>query len=265
MKKFRKWIPLFLFLGLLPALLTGCNPESGTSYEIIYPSGLSRGPCDWEDVVPVEGAPYQLTSGKSENFEKNRSYDLWVLDENGEVLYEYPELGHSVVRGEAGDQENTVWVSCELWNTPHHSGYLDGCLKESTLLLLDMETGDILFQAEVGENECYITSREMRCYFYKPGEPESEKLFGLLKTPAQSAELYYRDTGDWAKPHTVYTFDYVDEPNMDGNGVEDRAKFYLSENQIRVAWTSYESVGNKNWEYLEKKVYEIPLAESAGE
>ena len=51
MKKFRKWIPLFLFLGLLPALLTGCNPESGTSYEIIYPSGLSRGPCDWEDVV----------------------------------------------------------------------------------------------------------------------------------------------------------------------------------------------------------------------
>ena len=50
---------------------------------------------------------------------------------------------------------------------------------------------------------------------------------------------------------------------MDGSGVEDRAKFYLSENQIRVAWTSYESVGNKNWEYLEKKVYEIPLAESA--
>lgn len=131
------------------------------------------------------------------------------------------------------------------------------------MLLLDMETGDILFQAEVGENECYITSRETRCYFYKPGEPESKKLFGLLKTPAQSAELYYRDTGDWAEPHTVYTFDYVDEPNMDGNGVEDRAKFYLSENQIRVAWTSYESVGNKNWEYLEKKVYEIPLAENA--
>lgn len=80
MKKFRKWIPLFLFLGLLPALLTGCNPESGTSYEIIYPSGLSRGPCDWEDVVPVEGAPYQLTSGKSENFEKTAPmiYGFWM-------------------------------------------------------------------------------------------------------------------------------------------------------------------------------------------
>ena len=52
---------------------------------------------------------------------------------------------------------------------------------------------------------------------------------------------------------------------MDGSDVEDRAKFYLSENQIRVAWTSYESVGNKSWEYLEEKAYEIPLAESAGE
>ena len=50
---------------------------------------------------------------------------------------------------------------------------------------------------------------------------------------------------------------------MDGSGVEDRAKFYLSENQIRVAWTSYESVGNQCWEYLEKKAYEIPLAENA--
>ena len=55
-----------------------------------------------------------------------------------------------------------------------------------------------------------------------------------------------------SEPHTVYTFDYVDEPNMDGSGVEDRAKFYLSENQIRVAWTSYESVGNKNWVHFDK-------------
>mgnify|MGYP001031262001 CR=1 FL=1 len=260
MKKFRKWIPLFLLLGLFPAQLTGCDLGVGrASYEIIYPSGLSRGPYDWNDIVPAEGVPYQLTSGKSENFDKTRTYDLRVLDENGEVLYEYPELGHSVVCGEAGGQENTVWVSCELWNTPHHHGYRDGCLEESTLLLLDMETGEILFQAEAGENECYLTSRQSRCYFYKPGEPERKKLFGLLKTPAQNAELYYRDTEDWSERHTVYTFDYVDKPDMGGSGVEDRVKFYLSENQIRAAWTSYESVEDGKWEYLEKRIYEISL------
>ena len=67
MKKFRKWIPLFLLLWLLPAQLTGCDSGVGrASYEIIYPSGLSFGPYDWNDIVPAEGAPYQLTSGKSE-------------------------------------------------------------------------------------------------------------------------------------------------------------------------------------------------------
>ena len=46
---------------------------------------------------------------------------------------------------------------------------------------------------------------------------------------------------------------------MGGSGVEDRVKFYLSENQIRAAWTSYESVEDGKWEYLEKRIYEISL------
>jgi hypothetical protein len=39
--------------------------------------------------------------------------------------------------------------------------------------------------------------------------------------------------------------------------------FYISENLLKVAWTSYESVGNGDWEYLEKKAYDISLAENA--
>lgn len=34
---------------------------------------------------------------------------------------------------------------------------------------------------------------------------------------------------------------------------------------LKVAWTSYESVGNGNWEDLEKKAYEIPLTPNASE
>ena len=53
-------------------------------------------------------------------------------------------------------------------------------------------------------------------------------------------------------------------PDIDtSDGVLTRIKFYISENQLKVAWTSYGSVGNGDWEYLEKKAYEIPLAESA--
>ena len=43
------------------------------------------------------------------------------------------------------------------------------------------------------------------------------------------------------------------------NGVLTRIKFYISENRLKVAWTSYEPVDNEDWEYLEKKTYEISL------
>ena len=63
--------------------------------------------------------------------------------------------------------------------------------------------------------------------------------------------------------HTVYTFDYVAKPDIDtSGGVEIRIRFYISETQLKVAWTSYESVGSGDWEYLEKEVYEIPIGES---
>ena len=136
--------------------------------------------------------------------------------------------------------------------------------KESDLLLIDLSCGEILFQDKVGENEFYITSNGTRCYFYLPGKEESGKLFGMIKIPAENAVIYYRDTSDWTQKHTVYTFDYVAEPDIDtSDGVLTRIKFYISENQLKVAWTSYESVGNGDWEYLEKKAYDISLAENA--
>ncbi len=42
-------------------------------------------------------------------------------------------------------------------------------------------------------------------------------------------------------------------------------KWKKSENQLKVAWTSYEPVGDEYWEYLEKKAYEIPITENANE
>ena len=119
MKKFRKWIPLFLFLGLLPALLTGCNPESGKS----------DGVCS-----TVHSSPKRY----------------------------FPD--HPPHRG------------------PHY-GPAPG------------------------------TRTTLRRFHPEPINHRS----GFSRN-----SLISRDTGDWAKPHTVYTFDYVDEPNMDGSGVEDR-------------------------------------------
>ncbi len=258
-KVFRGKYPI-CFIGMAMALLSGCTPQGGASYEVIYPSGYTRNPYVYDAIAPVEGTSYQVDSQKSENFDKSRSYDLRILDENGVVLYEYPQMGSSTIRSEAGDKGGTIWVSSEIWSIPHYNGYINGYLNQSTLLLLDMQTGDVLFQTAVEANQLYLTSIGDDCYFYEPGTEESERLLGLIKIPQKNAEIYYRDTTNWAEKHTIYTFDYVLVPDIDtSNGVETRIKFYISEDQLKVAWTSYESIGNGNWEYLEKKVYEIPL------
>ena len=86
----------------------------------------------------------------------------------------------------------------------------------------------------------------------------------MIKIPAENAIIYYRDISDWMQKHMFYTFDYVAEPDIDtSNGVKMRVKFYISENQLKVAWTSYEPVGDEHWEYLEKKAYKILLTEDA--
>ena len=247
-------------------LLTGCNPAAGaTEYEVIYPSGYSRDSYAYDEKSPIEGSSCCLQWEKADDYEKTYEYDIHILNENGSVLYSYPDVGSKAMRGSVREDGKT-WVCSEHWTAPHHNGYVEGWLKESDLLLIDLSDGELLFQAKTGENEFYITSFGTRCYFYLPGKQESEKLFGLIKIPAENATIYCRDTSDWAQKHTVYTFDYVAEPDIDtSDGVKTRVKFYISENRLKVAWTSFEPVGNEHWEYLEKKAYEIPIAENADE
>ncbi len=240
--------------------LTGCDPAAGaTVYEVIYPSGYARDYLTGNEKVPVAGTSCYLQWEEADDDEKTHGYDLQIADADGSVLYEYSDLNRNAARGSLqGDQR--IWVCAELWTSPHRD-YLEGWLKESDLLLIDLSDGGILFQEKAGENEFYLTSKGARCYFYHAGKEERERLFGLIRIPPEHAELYYRDTENWAKKHTVYTFDYAEEPEIDTDGgVETRIKFYISEDQIRVAWTSYESVGNGNWEHLEKAAYEIPIA-----
>ena len=57
----------------------------------------------------------------------------------------------------------------------------------------------------------------------------------MIKIPAENAVIYYRDTSDWTQKHTVYTFDYVAEPDIDtSNGVKTRVKFYIYEKEYFV-------------------------------
>ncbi len=254
---------LFCLAVITALLLTGCNPEAGAvTYEIIYPSGNTKNGSVYDETAFVEGTSYSLQWEKAEDDKKTYDYDLKILDENGSVLYEYPDIGSETMRGMLqGDA--LIWVCTERWTSIHRNGYAEGCLKECNLLLIDLRDGAILFQEKAGENEFYIISDGTRCYFYDSGKEESEKLFGLIKIPPENAGIYYRDTSDWSEKHTVYTFDYAKEPDIDtSKGVETRIRFYILEDQIKAAWTSYESTGNGAWEYLEKKVYEIPIRES---
>lgn len=246
-------------------MLTGCDPTAGaTVYEVIYPSGHTRDYLTDAKKIPVEGTSYYLQWEEAEDYEKTHAYNLQFLDERGSVLYEYFDIGRDTMRGSL-QEDHMIWVCTEQWTSPHRD-YLEGWLKESDLLLIDLSDGEILFQDKAGENEFYITSNETRCYFYDPGKEESERLLGLMKIPPKNAEIYYRDTSNWTEKHTVYTFDYVVEPDIDtSDGVETRIKFYISEDQLKVAWTSYESIGNGEWEHLEKKTYEIPITENAYE
>ena len=254
------------WVTMVVLLLTGCNPAAGaTEYEVIYPSGYSRDSYAYDEKSPIEGSSCYLQWEKADDYEKTYDYDIHILDENDSVLYRYPDVGSKAMRGSI-QEDGKTWACAEHWTAPHHNGYVEGWLKESDLLLIDLGDGEILFQDKAGENEFYITSNETRCYFYVPGKEESEKLFGLIKIPAENAAIYYRDTLDWTQKHAFYTFDYVTEPDIDtSDGVETRIRFYISENQLQVAWTSYEPVDNEDWEYLEKKAYEISFTPNDSE
>lgn len=196
-------------------LLSGCNPDSGLALmEVSYPSGYVRTSTTWDELVPVEGAEYQLQALKAEDYDKTYHYNLQILDGTGDRLYEIPDVGQTAMRGELAGDGTSVWVCSEWWSTVHYNGYLNGRLSKSIVLLVDMTDGAVLFQGETGEGEFYLTSEKTRCYFYDAGEPERTAWFGLIRSPTRNARIYYRDTQDWKNPQTVYSFDYINEPDV---------------------------------------------------
>lgn len=256
--------------ALLLLLLSGCNPDGGPLVEVCYPSGYARTSATWDELVPMEGTDYQLRAQKAEDYDKTYDYDLQILDKAGDLLYEFPDVGRPTMRGESAEGGSAVWVCSERWDTIHCNGYLDGKLAGSIVLLVDMTDGAVLFQGEAGAGELYLTSAETRCYFYEAGEPERTGWFGLVRTPARNARIYYRDARDWENPQTVYTFDYIGQPDV-ASYPDSRLKirFYLEEELVRVVWESTDRVltdeGKYRAVFSEKAVYEVPIWERAPE
>lgn len=260
----RAWL-----LGVVSLLLlSGCNPDSGLALmEVSYPSGYVRTSTTWDELVPVEGAEYQLQALKAEDYDKTYHYNLQILDGAGDRLYEIPDVGQTAMRGELAGDGTSVWVCSEWWSTVHYNGYLNGRLSKSVVLLVDMTDGAVLFQGETGEGEFYLTSEKTRCYFYDAGEPEQTAWFGLIRSPARNARIYYRDTQDWKDPQTVYSFDYINEPDV-ASYKDSRLKvrFQMEEDLVRVVWESTDRVLTDNGKYdavfSEKAAYEVPIGES---
>lgn len=250
-----------LCLGMVSTLLTGCPLHlqvGGAEYRIIYPSGYIRDRYIRDNITAVEGTPYQLRCQKAEDYEKTYAYDLEILDENSEVLYTYPKMGSNTICGEAGDWEDTIWVCSETWALVHQPEYMDGCLDRSHLFLLDMQNGEIVFEADLEKNELYLTSAGDRCFFYFRGEKEKD--YGLFSIPAKNAEIYYRDTSDWGEKHTVSTFGYAMTPKIGTNHTSYIvARFFLEEDGIRVSWICHEYSNENGWEDIEREAYDVPI------
>ncbi len=257
-KKITSLLSLFCFF----VLFGGCKPYGEVVYQIIYPSGYARD-CYTRDVLtPIEGTNYQIGWQETEGSKDSGKYDLQILDDMGEILFVYQGLGSRTMRGVAGP-DGTVWLCSERWSSVHYNGYRSGDLKESVLLLVNMENGEILFSQELEENELYLTSVGTKCYFYYGGKEAEEKLFGLYKIPKKDAEIYYRDNANWSEKVFVYGFDYVEWPDdMDNEAsVEERIRFYVNGREIVVAFTTYEQTEKQTnkWEYIEKLRVAIPL------
>ena len=99
--------------AILVLLLTGCDPTAGAiSYEVIYPSGYSRDCYTYDEKSPIEGSSFYLQWEKADDYKKTYDYDMHILDENGSVLYSYPDVGSKAMRGSV-QQDSKTWVCAE--------------------------------------------------------------------------------------------------------------------------------------------------------
>ena len=247
-----KWKAWVAGLAVL-LLLSGCNPDSGSAFlEVVYPSGYARTYTTYDELTPVEGTDCQLRAREAEDYDKTYEYNLQILDGDGNLLWELPDIGRPTMRGEAAG-DSAVWICSEWWNTVLSNGYLNGHLSKSIVLLVDMANGEVLFQAETGKNELYLTSRGNLCYFYKMG-----------KTDRQNAYVCCRDIQDWETEQIIYTFDYAVEPDI--ATYKDsmlKARFILDDDSIKVVWESTDRVLTSEGKYQsvfsEKVTYEVPV------
>lgn len=261
----RKTSIYLCYLFLLPILLCSCdfNSNRGTTVlEIIYPSGYARDCYNRDTEAPIEGTSFHLVAQDSEVDTESKEYELQILNENADILWQQSQLGYlPLLRGERA-KEGSLWIVSEHWNTPHYTGYISSGLKESMIFLVDIEKNEILFQQKLKENELYLTSVGTKCYFYHCGQRKREQLLGLYTIPAVKAEIYYRDMKNWEEKVSIHSFDYELQPDrLDEKSVEDRIRFYLEQDKIKVSMTAYlqtEPNGGEQ-EYTEVSVVEILL------
>ena len=81
-------------------LLSGCNPDSGSAFlEVVYPSGCARTYTTYDEMTSVEETDYQLRAQEAEDYDKTYEYNLQILDGNGNLLWELPDIGRPTMRG----------------------------------------------------------------------------------------------------------------------------------------------------------------------
>lgn len=270
---------IYLVCGLLLCMLLfaacGVRPSAVTMYDFVYASGYSHDPYNRDDKLPIEGTALNLML----NLEGAPNVQL--LDAQGALLADYaddlPVLQRRqqlTARGEAAARgviiagygilqpyneetgEGAVWLCTEVWQKTRYNGFVDGTLAGGQIMLVDAQSGQILFDAATNPGELFLTASGSRCYFYSPGKNSRRK---DVQSPAR---IYWRDINCWLLPHVVCSFDYVGAPEHDGLRIE-RLRFYpqADETHLRLDFTCYEQTNQENdrWDYIVKYSAEVPL------
>lgn len=249
---------LLAFTVIFSFLLPGCNPDAGKiAYEIIYSSGNKIPP-----EKSLNGRAYPIEDSEIElkwNTNEGKEAVLQLINQDNVVINEYFNLPSSAARGYEGD-DGFIWICAEDWKTVHSYGYLDSTLEKSIIMKINPQNGEIMFFGGAGKNELYLGNYGERVYFYSRGIPSQVRLFGIVKTEAQNSGIIYRDADDWDTKQNVYSFDYIEKPDLGekGNDTVNTLRFYLCPNSLRVALDSL-VFADEEWKYMENWSVEIPI------
>lgn len=260
-------IVLFAVMNLVSA----CEPTAGYSeYFIVYSSGYMKNTHtayveSHSEEHPIEGLDLKVKALKDK---KKNTIGLQLLKEN-KITQEYSGnfFSASPTRGELV-QDNLILICCERWNAGRYKGYIDSFLKGGQILFIDLDSEKVTFNEKTGENELFLTARNSKCYFYYRGKESEKKLFGLITTRQQNAEVFYRDISDWKTKQTVYTFDYSERARTRTGNVGNTMNFYLYPESIKICFyaeslyaplITAEELKHEEWIGKEDWSVEIPL------